>query len=61
MTVKEIVKALTQQGWRVERTKKNHWRCVAPCGRAHFMPGTPSDWRSTKNTIAALRRMGATL
>jgi predicted RNA binding protein YcfA (HicA-like mRNA interferase family) len=59
MTLAKIIAALEDQGWRVERTNKGHWRCYAPDaeGIVH-LPGTPSDHRSLANAVAKLRRYG---
>jgi hypothetical protein len=47
------------QGWRVRRAKTNHWIFLAPDGvGTAWMPSTPSDHRTIRNTKADLRRMG---
>jgi len=57
--VKELLDAAEKQGWRVERTKKGHWRCYAPDGDTIvIVPGTPSDRRSLRNAVAEMRRGG---
>lgn len=55
---KKILKALPQQGWRVELTKAG-WRCYAPDGK-HIVHvhGTPSDHRALENTLSNLRPYG---
>lgn len=55
--VRNLLKDLEAQGWRVEGTSKGHYVAYAPDGRGRVViPGTPSDRRSLRNTLAALRR-----
>lgn len=57
--IRKLLKSLEAQGWRVERTKKGHYVAYAPDGVGRVtIPGTPSDHRSMKNTLADLRRHG---
>jgi hypothetical protein len=57
--VRELLDAAEKQGWRVELTKKGHWRCYAPDGiNIVIVSGTPSDRRSLRNAIAQMRRYG---
>ncbi len=57
--IKELLDAAKEKGWRVEQTKKGHWRCYAPDGENIVtLPGTPSDRRSIRNAIAQMRRYG---
>lgn len=59
-SVRELVRALRAQGWRVEVSGGGHYRCEAPSGALVFMPATPSDGRrGMRNTLAVLRRAGA--
>jgi predicted RNA binding protein YcfA (HicA-like mRNA interferase family) len=59
MDLAKIIAALEHQGWRVERTRKGHWRCFAPTGEGIVhLPGTPSDRRALANAVADLRRYG---
>jgi hypothetical protein len=59
MELAEIIAALEDQGWRVERTKKGHWRCYAPGGEGIvLLAGIPLDRRSLANAVARLRRYG---
>jgi predicted RNA binding protein YcfA (HicA-like mRNA interferase family) len=54
-----LVKTLQAQGFTVTRTAKNHLLVRDPDGKAiTTLAGTPSDWRSTKNAIATLKRAG---
>jgi len=48
------------QGWRVERTKKMHWRFIPkdPGKPICIFSGTPSDYRAIRNFLADLRRSG---
>jgi predicted RNA binding protein YcfA (HicA-like mRNA interferase family) len=60
MDVERLVAAARQQGWRVERTRKGHWRFVPPepTGAVVLAGGTPSDRRAARNLLAGLRRAG---
>ncbi len=60
MDIKDLAKAAKEQGWRVERTKKMHWRFVPgnPAMRICIFSGTPSDRRAIHNFLADLRRSG---
>lgn len=56
--LRKIAKALTKQGFDVEVTRKGHL-IVSRDGRAvAVFSGTPSDWRSMKNSLADARRAG---
>ena len=50
---RKLRRALEDQGWRVERTKRGHWRCYAPDGE-HLvhLADTPSDRRSINNALS---------
>lgn len=56
---KEIIRELERQGWRLVRGTR-HWKAFPPDKKKPMVtiPGTPSDYRSIKNTIAQLRRSG---
>lgn len=57
--VRKLVKALREQGWRVEETRKGHFQAFAPSGVGIVtIPGTPSDHRAMRNVMADLRRFG---
>jgi hypothetical protein len=59
MDIEQIIKAAKAQGWRVDYTTKNHPRFWPPDGSApETFSGTPSDQRSIRNHLAALRRHG---
>ncbi|MBP2323305.1 hypothetical protein JOF56_003690 [Kibdelosporangium banguiense] len=54
-----LVRQAKDQGFQVERNKKNHY--VIRTGAGDFvtvLASTPSDCRSWKNGVAALRRHG---
>ena len=54
-----LVKDLEKQGFRVEQTRKCHYRVYSPNGRDMTTLGsTPGDHRSLKNQLAILRKMG---
>ncbi len=60
MDLRDIVKAAEEQGFRVERTSKGHWKFL-PLDKkypAEFFSGTPSDQRAILNLIGKLRRAG---
>jgi predicted RNA binding protein YcfA (HicA-like mRNA interferase family) len=60
--VQQLVRKLEDQGWAVVLTGGGHLKATPPGGGAPvFMPATPSDWRSLKNSTALLRRRGAVL
>lgn len=56
--LKKIVRALIRQGFDVDRTKKGHLRVYLDGVWVTTLPGTPSDWRSFKNALAAAKRAG---
>jgi hypothetical protein len=43
-------------GFAITRTNGGHLKCVAPSGVFIFIAATPSDHRSTRNALAAMRR-----
>lgn len=57
---RRLVASCRQQGWRVERTRRLHWRFVPPRPDAQIVitAGTPSDRRALLNLRADLRRAG---
>lgn len=57
-SIEDLEKIAVQQGWTVGRTKKGHPIFTTPDGYNIPTSGTPSDIRSMKNFIAALRRNG---
>lgn len=54
----DLLKALQRQGFEVARTAKGHWRVTREGRTVAVLGGTPSDWRSRRNELAALRRAG---
>ncbi len=60
MDIKDIIRQAQDQGFRVERTGKGHWMFFPPDktkGPVIFS-GTPSDWRSWRNSLQRLIRAG---
>lgn len=60
--IREVLKQVEEQGWRVE-DKTDGWMVFPPLdGRAGTTPvmihKTPSDRRAWQNVLAALRRSG---
>lgn len=53
-----LTKELHEQGFEVGRTRKGHVRVQKDGVTVAIMSGTPSDWRSWHNGLAALRRAG---
>ncbi len=60
MDIRKIEKAAREQGWRVERTKKGHWRFIPPDPNKKIVlgSGTPGDQRAIRNLLANLKREG---
>lgn len=57
--LKTVVKAATEQGWRVDTLKSGHLRFRAPNGTGTCISGgTPSDRRALDNLLGCLRRNG---
>jgi predicted RNA binding protein YcfA (HicA-like mRNA interferase family) len=56
--IRELVRQLEKQGWRVVTTRGGHLRALPPQGSAVVLPGTPSDRRAFGNAIALLRARG---
>jgi hypothetical protein len=58
--IKDLIREALAQGFRVEQTAKGHWRFLPPDktrGQVIFS-GTPSDWRSFRNSLSQLIRAG---
>lgn len=56
--IKEMIKELEAQGWRVEK-KTKHYQAFSPDGQGIVtFSATPSDHRSAANTVSRLRRYG---
>ncbi|MEV5043418.1 type II toxin-antitoxin system HicA family toxin [Streptomyces griseoincarnatus] len=58
--VRQLIKKLRAQGFEATPTKGGHWLVKKGNVRVTTLPGTPSDPRSLKNCIAALKRHGYT-
>lgn len=56
--LKKIIKALREQGFEVETTRKGHLMVFRDGRLVVTFSGTASDWRSMRNGIAAARRAG---
>ena len=56
--LKKLVKALEAQDFEVRATKRQHLTVSKNGQWVTTLPGTPSDWRSMRNAMAALKRAG---
>lgn len=63
--IRDLLLAAHKQRFRVTLTRNGHYRVQAPrCSkkprlqRVAFVAGTPSDYRTPKNTRAQLRKIG---
>lgn len=59
--LKPLIDAAMAAGWTVDWTQGSHIRFRPPKDSPYpmyHMSGTPSDWRSTKNAKAFLKRCG---
>lgn len=56
--LKNLLKALTDAGFEVRFTKKNHPAVYRDGRFVTTLASTPSDWRSWRNGLAALKRAG---
>lgn len=56
---RDMIATIVEQGWRVERSKNNHYKFISPEGKVVFSSGSPSDWRTYYNLRGQLRRNGA--
>ena len=57
-----LVDKLEEQGWQVRLGRGGHYKAFHPDGRQQAsFACTPSDYRSLRNTISFLRKMGAKL
>jgi hypothetical protein len=54
--VDRMVQTAEELGYTVSLTKKGHFRFSKPGSATVYGPGTPSDFRSVKNTVAQLKR-----
>lgn len=60
MSLKEVLKAARDAGWKVTMTGGGHWRLVPPdLSQPMVHTGsTPSDHRAVKNLVSQLRKSG---
>ena len=57
--IRELLREAQRQGWRIEPTKRGHYKAWPPQGGPPVtISGTPSDWRSIRNVVALMRRLG---
>lgn len=58
---KQILKEAERQGITVEKTANSHYKLTRPDVAEYpqivFVPGTPSDWRSLRNSVAIMRNL----
>jgi hypothetical protein len=61
--IKQLVRKLEQQGWRVELGGGGHYKAFPPDVTKPMVTfaSTPSDHRALRNIISMLRRSGADL
>lgn len=57
---RKLVRALDRQGFTTTRTRRGHFAVRRDGLIVAVLAGTPSDWRSTRNVLAQLRRAGFT-
>lgn len=56
--VREMIAQARAKGWRSSLTRKGHIRLMHDrAARFVIAPGTPSDYRSWKNTLAQMNRL----
>jgi len=60
MNIKDLIRDARAQGFRVEQTAKGHWMFFPPDKTQPpvIFSGTPSDWRSWRNSLAQLKLAG---
>jgi hypothetical protein len=59
---RDIADLARHQGWRIEQTKKGHWRFIPPNdGEIVITSGTPSDHRTCNNFRSRMKRSGLRL
>lgn len=56
--VRQLIRELDAQHFEVRPTRKGHYLVAKGGTVVAGLPGTPSDWRSLRNSLAALRRAG---
>lgn len=57
---RRLTRDLAQQGFAIRRTRRGHLAVQRNGITVAVLAGTPSDWRSTRNSLAQLRRAGFT-
>lgn len=55
---RQLVRDLTRQGFATRTTSKGHITVKRRGITVAVLAGTPSDWRSARNSLAQLRRAG---
>lgn len=55
---RRLMRELTRQGFTTHRTRRGHLAVKRDGATVAVLAGTPSDWRSTRNALAQLRRAG---
>ncbi len=53
-----LIRKIVDLGHEVIKSRNGHWKVMRPGQTPIVIPSTPSDIRSTLNTIALLRRNG---
>lgn len=56
--IKDLLRRLVRSGYSVRMTRSNHWMVSLDGQLVTVLPGTPSDWRSYRNSLADLKRAG---
>ena len=52
-----LIRQMEEDGWTVRKSRNSHYVCRAPDGvTIQVIPSTPSDWRSSRNALAAYKR-----
>lgn len=59
--LRKLIKVARSQGWTVTKTNNGHYRWESPSGGLVFTPSTPSEYRSSKNSLSHLKKCGLTL
>lgn len=54
----DLLELAEEQGWKIDRTGKNHYKLTSPEGQIVGHSGTPSDHRAILNFRAELKRKG---
>ena len=56
--VAKLIRELNRQDFEVRTTRRGHHLITKNGVVVAGLPGTPSDWRSLRNSLADLRRAG---